>query len=977
MKKILAFLLVGLLFWNTQAQNRVSGFSDTKSEHWTVRKYINDPLNTRYYTFDNGLTLITSTNSATSRVYTMVAVKTGSKNDPSTNTGLAHYLEHMLFKGTDKYGTSDWEKEEPLLKQIDNLYEKYNSTSQEEVRKEIYRQIDSVSQLAAKYSIANEFDKMCQAMGAKGTNAFTSNDMTVYINDIPSNGISQWLAFESERYRNPVFRLFHTELEAVYEEKNISIDRDMSQVWEQLFAEMFKKHNYGKQTTIGTIEHLKNPSLKAIREYYNTYYVPNNMAVIMSGDFNPDSVAQQVYESFKYMKSKPVPQYKFEEEDLRNAERSIDVFGPSSEMMVVGYPLPGASSKQVRIGKIVNLLLNNSQAGLMDLNLVKQQKVLNAGTSLETMKDYSLFLVIGSPKEGQQLDSMKQLLLDEIAKIGKGEFDESMLKAIILNQDISKIEEYKENAARCYFLMESFVNEIDYQQSANELYEMSKITKEEIMDFVNEYLAKNRVVVYKRKGETPQREKIEKPLIHPVELNRDKQSEFVKSWLSKPAQKMAPVYFKAESVLKQKVGSSPLYYVRNTENRLFKMEIRFDYGTRHDLKTDILTDILYLSGTKTKSQEDISKKLFSLGCNFSTFTTPEYTSVVLQGPKESYNEAMSLINEVLSNPVFEKSVLDELKLTTLKNRENAKTSAQAINSALNMYMRYGKTNPNTVILDNNTLKSLTVADLNKTHKQLLLSPRKFLYYGTLEAAEVTQSLKQTVFFAKKTKSFKDEITPKIKEQVYLEPTVFFVDYPQVQASVRWYSVDEVYNPNYRATITAFNQYFGGDMSSVVFQTIRESKALAYSTSALFISPDKPIKPYLFTAFVGTQSDKFHDAISSMNELIENLPKNEQVFELAKSSVISSIETERVTEDSYIAMLLAMERMEQTRDPKIQTYNDIQKLTFNDIADFHKKHVAGKVNCLSVVASKERLDLEKDLKKYGKVKVLTLEDIFGY
>jgi predicted Zn-dependent peptidase len=977
MKKFIILSLIGLIALGSYAQNRVSGFADTKAEHWTVRKFISDPLNTRHYTFENGLTLITSTNSATSRVYTMVAVKTGSKNDPSTNTGLAHYLEHMLFKGTDKYGTSDWAKEEPLLKEIDNLYERYNSTKDENARKFIYSQIDSVSQLAAKYSIANEFDKMCQAMGAKGTNAFTSNDMTVYINDIPSNGISQWLAFESERYRNPVFRLFHTELEAVYEEKNISVDRDMSQVWEQLFAEIFKKHNYGKQTTIGTIEHLKNPSLKAIREYYNTYYVPNNMAIIMSGDFNPDSVAMQVYEGFKYMKAKPVPQYQFEEEEYRNAERTIEVFGPSSEVMVVGYPLPGASSKQARIGKIVNLLLNNSQAGLLDLNLVKQQKVLNAGTSLETMKDYSLFLVMGSPKEGQQLDSMKNLLMDEISKIGNGEFDEEMLKAIILNQDISKLEEYKENSARCYFLMESFVNEIDYQQSANELFEMSKITKAEIMDFVNEYLGKNRIVVYKRKGETPKREKIEKPLIHPVELNRDKQSDFVKNWLSKPASKMQPVYFNPSSVAKHKIGKTRLYHVKNTENRLFKLEIRFDYGTRHDLKTDILTDFLYLVSTKNKSQEQISKQLFSLGCSFSTFTTPEYTSIVLQGPEENYQKGFDIINEIMLNAVFEKEVLDELKLTTLKNRENSKTSAQAINGALNNYMKYGKLNPTTAILSNTALKGLTVADIEKTKNVLLMSPRRYLYYGTLDASNVTNSLKNSVFFAKKIKSTKDEISPKIKEQTYTTPTVFFVDYPQVQASVRWYSKDEMYNPNYRATITAFNQYFGGDMSSVVFQTIRESKALAYSTSAYFISPDKPTKPYLFTAFVGTQSDKFHDAISSMNELIQDLPKNEQVFELAKSSVVSSIETERVTEDSYIPMLLTMERMQQTKDPKEQTYSDIQKLTFDNIAEFHKKHIAGKVNCLSVVASKDRLDLEKDLKKYGDVKVLSLEDIFGY
>ena len=242
MKKLLSISFLFLACYALLAQDRVSTYSEEKTDKWTVRKFEGDPLNVRIYTFKNGLTLITSKNTRTPRLQTMVAVRTGSKNDPANNTGLAHYLEHMLFKGTDRYGTLDWSKEKPLLDQIDALYEQYNQSKDELARKAIYRRIDSVSQLAAKWSIANEFDKMCQAMGAEGTNAFTSNEMTVYINDIPTNMFHKWVELESERYRNPVLRLFHTELEAVYEEKNISLDRDGEKVDEKHYN--FLLNNY-------------------------------------------------------------------------------------------------------------------------------------------------------------------------------------------------------------------------------------------------------------------------------------------------------------------------------------------------------------------------------------------------------------------------------------------------------------------------------------------------------------------------------------------------------------------------------------------------------------------------------------------------------------------------------------------------------------------------------------------------------------
>ncbi len=253
-----------------------------------------DPLRTRMYTLKNGLTVYMSVNKAEPRIYTSIAVRAGSKNDPADATGLAHYLEHMLFKGTDKYGSLDYEKEKKLLDKVENLYEKYRSTTDEEKRKEIYREIDKTSGEAAKYAIANEYDKMLSAIGAKGTNAYTSFEQTVYINDIPANQLETWLKIEGERFRNPVLRLFHTELEAVYEEKNISLDSDRRAIFFGLLDKLFPVHNYGQQTTIGTINHLKNPSIKKIKEYYSNYYVPNNMALCISGDFDPDQAIKWI-----------------------------------------------------------------------------------------------------------------------------------------------------------------------------------------------------------------------------------------------------------------------------------------------------------------------------------------------------------------------------------------------------------------------------------------------------------------------------------------------------------------------------------------------------------------------------------------------------------------------------------------------------------------------------------------------------------
>ncbi|MBU3677513.1 MAG: insulinase family protein, partial [Chitinophagaceae bacterium] len=339
-----------------------TAFAGAQTKEWMTQKSTTgytyktvkgDPTNTRFYTLKNGLTVILTENKEQPRIQTIIATKAGSKTDPKTNTGLAHYLEHMLFKGTSKYGSLNWAKEKPILDEIDRLYEQYNSTRDEAQRKQIYRRIDSTSGEAAKFAIANEYDKMMSMIGAQGTNAFTSFEQTAYINDIPSNQIDRWLTVEAERFRDPVLRIFHTELEAVYEEKNRSLDSDDDKVFELLFDRLFQKHNYGQQTTIGTIEHLKNPSLNEIRKYFYNNYVPNNMCIIMAGDLNSDQLVAKIDKAFAYMKPKEVKPYTFEQEAPIAKPIEASVYGPDAEYVNLAFRFPGASSPEA---KLLNLM---------------------------------------------------------------------------------------------------------------------------------------------------------------------------------------------------------------------------------------------------------------------------------------------------------------------------------------------------------------------------------------------------------------------------------------------------------------------------------------------------------------------------------------------------------------------------------------------------------------------------------------------
>ena len=956
------------------AQNQFQ-WKEASSGGYTYKYVTNDPAKARFYTLKNGLTVILSPTNKDPRIQAYVAIKAGSKTDPATNTGLAHYLEHMLFKGTDKYGSLDWSKEKVELEKIDALYEQYNSTKDEVQRKAIYKKIDSVSGVAAKYAIANEYDKMMSAMGAQGTNAFTSFEQTVYTDDVPSASLDKYLAVQAERFRNPVLRIFHTELEAVYEEKNRTLDNDGRKVSETLFSNLFQKHNYGLQTTIGTVEHLKNPSLIEIRKYFNKYYVPNNMGIILSGDFNPDEVIAKVDKAFSYMQPKPFDKYTFQPEDAITAPIVKEIVGPDAENLTIGYRLPGNKDKDALLADLVGQILTNGKAGLLDLNLVKKQKLLRASAFTYTLIDHGILYLSAAPTSGQNLEEVKSLVLNEIDNLKKGNFDDNLITSIINNIKKNKIYETEKYGDRASVLMDAFTSELDWRDQVAYVNDLSKIKKEDIVAFANKYFGDNYVAVLKRKGESPATVKIEKPSITPVETNADKQSSFVKMIDEMPATAAKPVFLDyKKDIQKSKLGKAEVLYVPNKDNDIFRLSYRYKIGSLNDKKQGLASQYIQFLGTDKMTAEEISKAFYKIACSFNVSTGEEYTTVNIEGLQENFENAVKLYEEVVNNVKADDKALAALKARLNKARKDAKANKGAILQGLTSYALYGSENKFNNVLTNEELNAVTAQELVDRIKNLNNYEQTVIYYGPTPVYNVVSQLKTlhqvpaNFAVAAPAKTFKQEVPAKNQ--------VLFADYDMVQAETRWIRNTETYNPEKTTMVNVFNNYFGGGMGSLVFQTIRESKALAYSTYGYYVQPQKKDQDYYLLGYVGSQADKFNDATVAMNELLTKMPELPKNLELAKNQVKKDIQTERITQDGIIYNYLNAKNLGLTDDIRKKMYETVDKITMADVKKFHQNYFSGKPYTYAIVASEKRVSMD-DMKKLGEVKKLSLEEIFGY
>ncbi|MGB0881649.1 MAG: M16 family metallopeptidase [Vicingaceae bacterium] len=971
--KLSVILFLSIIIISCGGESKKETKTNYKYEYETVE---GDVLNTFIYTLDNGLKVYMSVNKDEPRIQTNIAVNTGSKQDPSDATGLAHYLEHMVFKGTSKIATINWEAEKVLLQQISDLYEKRRSVTDEAERKAIYHQIDSLSGEAAKYAVPNEYDKMISSIGAKGTNAYTSVERTVYINDIPSNEFEKWLSIESERFSELVLRLFHTELEAVYEEYNRGRDNDYWLTYEKMSEMLFKKHTYGTQTTIGTSEHLKNPSMEKIHQYFSERYVPNNMAIILSGDLDPDNTIDLITKYFGDYKSKEVPVYTPAVEDEITEPEFATVKGSDAAWVNIGYRLPGIEAEDIYMLNLFDGLLNNGQAGLIDLDLIKEQKVLDAYSSPQTMKDYSTFEMSGNPREGQTLEEVKDLLLAQVEKIKAGEFEEWMLPAVIKDFKLQEQQRNVYNWARAGKMTDAFIMGQNWSDIVNTNEKLSKVTKADIVAFANKYFKNNYVVVYKETGEGDN-PKVEKPAITQVQLNRDTASAFAVEFEKMDATRMTPVFDDYKTEIKEdKLASGvPLYYVENTTNETFSLNYILDMGSYSDKEMALAVEYLEFLGTDKYSANELQLEFFKLGLSYSVYAAQERVYVTLSGLDESLEEGIKLFEHILTNVQPNQEAYANSVAGKLKDRADTKLNKGAIlYGGLMNYGMYGEDSPIKNILSADELNAVDPNNLVEKIKDLTSYEHYIYYYGRKKLADVKSLLNEN---HKTPETLKPLIPAKEFTELTMESNkVYFVNYDMVQSEVMMLSNAGPYQKDLAATTNVFNQYFGGGLSSIIFQEIRESKALAYSAYAAYTTPRKPNKSHYIRAYIGTQVDKLADAKKAIMELMNEMPEVEDQFQDSKMAALKKIETSRTKRSSLFWRYLSAKEMGRDYDLNSEIYPQIKELQLADLKTFFNNNIAGKNYTYLVIGNKEMVKMDV-LKEMGEVEELSLEELFGY
>jgi len=933
-----------------------------------------DPLKVHEYTLDNGLKVFISVNKRSPKIQTCIVAKVGSKNDPAKTTGLSHYLEHLLFKGTQKIGTVNYKAEKVYLDQIEQKFEEYRNTTDKEKQKQIYQEIDQLSQKAAEFVAPNEYDKLMSFIGANGTNAFTSNEKTVYVTNIPANRLDTWIDIEFERFTAPVFRLFHTELETVYEEKNRAMDNDGRLLFSTLLAGLFPTHQYGTQTTLGATDHLKRPSILNVKKHFHTYYVPNNMAIVLVGDLDPELAIKKIRATFGTIPRQEVPVYVAPKEKPITKPIIKEVFGPEQEKVYIGYRIKGANSVDTELLTMADMILANGKAGLIDLDINQSQKVLGAFSSPMIMKDYSLLILGGMPTKGQSLEEVKNILLAQIEKLKKGEFADWLPHAVVNDLKLKQIRSYDNNKSRMDLISSAFAMDTPWELVVNRINRLALINKANIVSFANRVFKDNYVVVYKRQGKKKPTEKIEKPKITPIKINQKNQSTFYSQITQTTAPEIEPQFIDLEKAIEtiSYNNGNKFLYKKNLENDLFSLNLRFDVGKADQKYLELAFEYLDFLGTADLSDFQIQEKFYQLGCEFSTTVEDNQTTISISGLSECMSEAVALVHTILTNHQLNPQALKLLKQRIIKARQGAKKSKGLIlQKAMLDFVKYGKKNPFSNQLSNKELNDLTPTQLSQTIADTLKGQATVSYFGPQEFSQIKKA----------GESFLNATPTKPAKIVYpelpIKNQVFLYDFPGMeQVQMLIIAKAEPFNKQNIAERKLFNNYFGLGMSSIVTQQIRESQALAYTAYSYYSTPDLPTHSHYSVSYIGTQTDKFNQAFTSIMGLLHHMPLNPARLERTKTAMKRELQSNRIPDSQLINYISYLRKMGLTKDPRKQQLQDLGQVQIEDLESFANQHIAKAKFSVLLLGDASKLDLSKLKKSYQIIK-LKQNDIFPY
>ncbi|MFA8300498.1 MAG: M16 family metallopeptidase [Hyphomicrobiales bacterium] len=923
-------------------------------------------INYTKHKLDNGLTVILSEDHSKPEVFGVVSVNAGGKNDPADATGMAHYQEHMLFKGTTELGTTDWEKEKVHIDKIFELYDKLGATKDEVKRAEIQKQINEESVEAGKYMILNETSKLIKQMGGTNLNAGTSWDRTAYFNVFPPNQIYRWIDLYSHRFINPVFRAFQSELETVYEEKNMYADDFFSCILEDVNSHIYKKHPYGQQTLIGTIEDLKNPSLTKMKKFFDDYYVANNMALVIIGDFNSEEILPAIKEKFGKLPSGEVPEFVAPKEEPFNGREYVEVRKSPVRLEILAFKsVPKGHPDEIYLDVFNSLLSNANQTGALDkLNI--QGKVLQTMVTNDRKADYGAELVIVVPKLiGQKMEKAENYAIDAIQSICNGEFDESDLDAIRKQEYINFQLGLESSEYKALYFTAMFNQNRDLSEINSYLEKINNITKEEVIRVGKKYYGDNYLAYYSKMG-FPSREKIEKPDYKPVSSNTGAESKYAKHFKAIDELNVQPQFVDFDNDIEelQVRDAVRLFKVHNKHNDIFNLKIKIGIGSTEMNKASFLAEVLNKAGTNKYSSVQLKQVFSKLGCKYSIYSTRDNFVIDIEGLEAALPEAIGIISDLLNQPDINEDNIDlvvsEIKAQRKLDSKEPATKAEILYT----YAVYGDSSNYLTRPSKKELKRYKVEDFKKDLNKIRSYNFDFLYTGNTPVDEVKDVILKEFRFKKKLINSPELHRLKLKD--YDENIIYFLhDKKAIQSNIYFYVPSTERNADDMTRIKAFNTYFGGGFSGLVLQEVREYRSLAYIAAAGFNQAYLPDRNDYLYGFVGTQADKTIEAITVFNDLLDNMPEKTERIDFIKPFVVQSAITAKPSFRQIGNSILKWKERGFKKDPSIDIYNQGKDLKFEDITDFYKEKVKGRPRVITIVGNKKKINMD-ELSKFGKV-----------
>lgn len=935
-------------------------------------------LKVKEYRLENGLTVWLNEDHSQPKVFGAVVVKAGAKDCP--DTGIAHYFEHMMFKGTDRIGTLDYESEKVLLDSIAMKYDELAMTEDTAARARLQKEINELSIRSSEYVIPNEFNRLINRFGGSGLNAATSYDATIYFNTFSPQYMVQWAEINSERLINPVFRLFQSELETVYEEKNMYGDFIGGQVMDTLMARYFGPHPYA-YPIIGSTKNLKNPRLTEMHKFFEDYYVASNMALILSGDFDAQQVMPILEKAFSRIRSGNAPKQEKVMLPPFNGRETMKVKFPIPFIKAMGLGFRGVSANhedQVALNIAVNLLNNANGTGYLD-KLMVEHKLMGALAINESMNEAGILAVAIMPKLLiQSYSSAEKMVWDEINRVKNGDFSDEMFNSLKLEQKRQYASSLENIDSRATIMMNLFSQGKSWNDYLNEVARIESITKEDVVRVAQKYFSNNYLCVTKSTGKYP-KDNLPKPAFSPVvPRNADASSSYAKQLEKIPEQQVAPriIDFEKDVKTSKLTPLVTLYTTPNPLNDIFTLNISYGIGALEQPELMQLTNYLQLLGTESLSFEQFRSRLQSIGSTLAFDVTPDAFVMKVTGFDNHIDETMKLVGDFIRH-----AKADDKKLRQIV--DDAKVSEKAffksgdnVASALLEQVKYGDQSRYLRKLSLSQIKKLKGKDMLAIYDKVRSVQCDLHYCGTLPVEKVIGTIRQHLPLERTTVASNSPYYRELKQ--YDRPTVFFIDMPDMAQSIVYGYVkgDPVDDKASRHASRLFSVYFGGDMSSLMFQEIREFRSFAYRTSGRYQLPNHAHKGTAgsFTAMLSTQSDKTLDALGVLDSLIREMPLKPERVEAVKQTLVNRINND-YPPFRNLSEKVASARMEGfDRDPAEEFLRDIATMDMQDISRFYQEQISGRPVVYVITGNRKHIDMKK-LAEYGTIIKVKKKDIY--